>query len=113
MYEYSARVVSVFDGDSARFDIDLGFYVHMARVTVRLAGINAPELVKGEPAGIEARDFLRDFIPDGSYVTLTTIKDKTEKYGRMLGVIVNDEGINVNDLMVSSGHAVTYMAMPR
>ena len=109
MYEYRATVVSVYDGDSATFDADLGFYVHLARLTVRLAGINAPELVKDTLPGIEARDFLRALIPVGSVVTLTTYKDRTEKYGRYLGVIVNAEGIDVNDLMVSSGHAVVYM----
>lgn len=110
MYEYSATVVSVYDGDSATFDIDLGFFMHMHKVKVRLAGINAPEMIKGTLPGIEARNYLRDLLPIGSTVKLFTIQDKQEKYGRWLAYIVNQDGVQVNSTMIAAGHAVSYMA---
>ena len=38
---------------------------------------------------------------------MKTIRDTREKYGRYLGIIFVN-GVNINDLMVSSGHAVAY-----
>lgn len=106
MYEYRATVVSVYDGDTATFDVDLGFFVHLKRVRVRLAGINAPEMVRGVPAGVESRNYLRTLIPVGSSVTLRTVRDRQEKYGRWLASITNSYGVEVNDEMISAGHAV-------
>lgn len=45
MYEYAATVRSVHDGDTFEADLDLGFHTHL-RTSIRLAGINAPELGK-------------------------------------------------------------------
>ena len=41
-------------------------------------------------------------------VVMRTIKDRTEKYGRYLGEIIEGGG-SVNNWMVDSGHAVTYL----
>lgn len=109
MYEYRATVVSVYDGDTCRLDVDLGFYTQILKMGIRLAGINAPELYDGTPAGMAARDYLRSLLPVGSLVTLRTLKDKQEKYGRWLGYITNADGVNVNGDMVLAGHAVPYM----
>lgn len=109
MYQYKATIVSIYDGDTFRADIDLGFYTHVKNISCRLAGINAPEMIKGTQPGIEARDFLRSLIPIGSVVTLDTFKDKQEKYGRWLAHITNDVGVDVNAEMVRTQHAVSYM----
>jgi micrococcal nuclease len=47
LYTYKAKVLSVYDGDSLRLDIDLGFKVVMQNQRVRLLGIDTPE-VRGE-----------------------------------------------------------------
>ncbi len=107
MYEYQARIISVYDGDTVNAEIDLGLETHRL-IKIRLYGINAPEMV-GETrmAGLTARDALRARILDKT-VIIHTIKDRTEKYGRYLGEII-DGGGNVNNWMVDSGHAVTYL----
>lgn len=107
MYDYAALVVSVFDGDTIRADIDLGLGVWKRHEPLRLFGINAPEL-RGETmaAGKAARDALRSRILE-KYVRVRTIKDRTEKYGRYLAVITDDLG-EVNQWLVESGHAVRY-----
>jgi endonuclease YncB( thermonuclease family) len=110
MYEYVAHVRSVYDGDTIRADIDCGFGIWTANQSLRLLGIDAPEL--GKPGGIEARDYLRMWLPVGSAITIRTVKDETEKYGRLLASItattVDGEPIDVNAVMISSGHAVPY-----
>lgn len=110
MYEYRATVVSVYDGDTITLDIDLGFYIHVKKVKMRLAGINAPEMVSGAPPGMEARDYLRSLLPVGSSVTIKTIKDRQEKYGRFLVYVYNP--LDVNHTMVLMGYAVPYMVEP-
>lgn len=110
LYFYRAKVVSVYDGDTCRVDIDLGFNTFLRREKIRLSGINAPEL-RGEEreAGLRSRDFLRGLI-NGKSVYLETEKDRKGKYGRYLGTIwVKDESgtyINVNEKLVEEGYAV-------
>ena len=107
MYEYTATVVNVHDGDTVRLDIDLGFSMRW-ETSIRLAGINAPELVTKE--GKVAAQYLSQRLPVGSQVRLVTIKDKAEKYGRILGrIYIGSETQDVNAEMISKGMAVPYM----
>lgn len=46
-YIYHAVVRSIYDGDTLRVDIDCGFNIWQRNVSLRLKGINAPE-VRGE-----------------------------------------------------------------
>ena len=111
-YKYNAKCVDVYDGDTCRINIDLGFGVCMNRKSIRFFGINTPELYKGtdeeKEAGKKARDFLREQILDKD-VVLYSIKDKKGKYGRILGIICiqneNGELININSLLVEKGFA--------
>jgi len=104
-YIYKARIVSAYDGDTVRADIDLGMEITHVNQILRLYGINAPEMRGDErEAGILARDFLRNAILDKE-VILHTHRDKKGKYGRWLATIWLN-GVSVNDLMVGTGHAV-------
>lgn len=108
-YKYKAKVVSIYDGDTITVDIDLGFDVILKNRKIRLYGIDTPE-IRGEerPDGLVSRDYLRDLIGDQEIV-LETIKDKTGKYGRYLGIVHYDMGeelINVNELLVAEGLAI-------
>lgn len=88
MYEYLASLVSVHDGDTYRFNVDLGFDIHHVALDVRLAGFDCPELGRPDQLGETARDFVVTWFAGhaGPYV-LMTLKDHTEKYGRYLGII--------------------------
>lgn len=44
MYTYRALVKSIYDGDTLRADIDLGFGVILADQSLRLLGIDTPEI---------------------------------------------------------------------
>ncbi len=118
LWEYRAIIASIYDGDTLRADIDLGFGTWKHNETLRLFGINTPEL-QGETRveGLYARDALRSRLPMSKQVWVRTIKpstltvpqiEKREKYGRWLATIWDDEG-NVNDWLVLSGHAQPYL----
>lgn len=105
MYEYTATILRVVDGDTVHADVDLGCDIHM-NMTIRLFGINAPEMKT--PEGRAAEAFLGTLIPEGTEILLVTHKDKKEKYGRYLGdIFLNSEYINKR--MIQEGHAVSYM----
>jgi len=100
LYYYKAIVTSVYDGDTCTVDIDLGLHTWIRDEKIRLYRINAPELRgKERPEGLKSRDFLREQILNKK-ITIQTIKDKKEKYGRYLGEIwLKDEKgkeININ-----------------
>jgi micrococcal nuclease len=109
LFHYTAKVQSVYDGDTCRVDIDLGLGIWIRNEKLRLTRINAPEVTGPEKAaGIASRDYLRELI-DGQPILIETIKDTKGKYGRYLAEIwvkKNDGWININDLLVIAGHAV-------
>ena len=107
MYEYRAKVIKVYDGDTVTVDIELGFNIVLHKQKIRLIGINTPE-VRGpeKKEGIISRDALRKRILNKK-VILKTYKDKKGKYGRWLGEIwIDDESIN--DWLLTEGYAVEY-----
>lgn len=105
MYEYKAKVLSVYDADTVTLDIDLGCWISIDKEKCRLFGIDAPEMRgKERPRGIVARDALREMILDKE-VTIRTKRDKTGKYGRLLVDIYIDE-IHINAWLVDNDYAV-------
>ncbi len=106
LYYYKANVIKVYDGDTITVDIDLGIGVWLCKQKIRLFGINTPEVRgKEREEGLKSRDWLREKIL-GKEIVLKTIKDKTGKYGRLLGEIWF-ENENINDLLVENGLAKT------
>lgn len=99
-YTYAATVVRVIDGDTLYANVDLGFRMTI-QITVRLLGINTPELNTDE--GKRARDYMR--MLEGQKIVLKTYKDPKDKYGRWLGEIYAN-GENINSLLVVMGYAV-------
>jgi micrococcal nuclease len=109
-YWYKAKVVSVYDADTIRVNVDLGLGItncggNGKGVSVRLYGIDAPE-VRGDEReqGIIARDRLRELILDKE-VIIQTIKDKTGKYGRYLVMVYTMEYLCVNEWLIEENLA--------
>lgn len=112
MYTYKAKLSEnfrghpIYDADTVRIVVDLGFGMTADLGPCRLYGINAPEVRGSErPEGLAARDFLRGILRPGEWFTVTTHKDQKGKYGRYLCEITLADGTNVNDLLVETGHA--------
>lgn len=84
-YTYNATVTRVVDGDTVDLMVDLGFRV-TTKIRTRLLGINAPEV--STPEGCVSRDRLREHLPVGTEVVVSTFKDPTDKYGRWIATLV-------------------------
>ena len=115
MYEYRCKIVKIVDGDTVDVDIDLGFGVWMHKERIRLYGIDTPESrtrdLDEKKYGLIAKSWIEKFMPLGSTQTLITQKDKSGKFGRILGKFrVNDGSYDIilNDWMITNHHAVAY-----
>jgi micrococcal nuclease len=106
MFEYRAKIISVFDGDTCRADIDLGFGVVLKNQSLRVHGLDTPEI--GSEAGYAARDFARALLPASLVVRIQTFKDAREKYGRYLAKISLPDATDFATAMIAAGHAVPY-----
>ena len=121
MYEYSCKILRVVDGDTVDVDIDLGFGVWMHKERVRLHGIDTPESrtkdLEEKKYGLLAKEQIQAFMPIGSMQTLVTVKDKTGKFGRILGEILVEgnlhQTVSVNKTLLIEGHAVEYFGGSR
>ena len=105
------EVVKIVDGDTVDLLIDLGFDLSI-KIRVRMSGINAWESrtrnLKEKKLGLAAKDRLRELCEQAmEKESLKILSTKKEKYGRYLGVLYGN-GKNINDLLVSEGHAHLY-----
>ena len=115
MYEYSAKLIRVVDGDTIDCMIDLGFDIKV-RKRVRLAGINAPESrtrdLEEKKRGLAATERVIELLDNGGdEFIIRTEYDRSGKYGRVIGNIILAIGTtqtneSLNDILVSEGHAV-------
>ena len=97
------KVVKVYDGDS----ITIGT-LDKVRYSCRLSGIDTAELRSSSTTerdiAYASRDFLREKI---LHMIVDVVVRGIDKYGRLLCVIELD-GVNINDLMITSGGAIEY-----
>ena len=92
MYEYNCKIVRVVDGDTVDVDIDLGFGLWIHNERIRMYGIDTPEsrtrdLVE-KKYGLFAKEFVEAHLPLDSIAVLRTQKDRSGKFGRVLGEFV-------------------------
>jgi micrococcal nuclease len=105
-YIRKAKVLRIVDGDTIHVNIDLGLSITI-ETALRLAGINAPEVVGATKAdGLAATAWLASKIPVGSDITVKTEKPK-DKYGRYLAWVYApgfEDSVNIE--MFRAGFAV-------
>ena len=95
--EVRATVLSIGDGDTIR--VQQG----QQRLTIRLACIDAPEMVQA-PEGANARRYQQTRLRLGSSVT---IKTKTvDRFGRTVAEVIGE--VNLNLALVEDGMAFAY-----
>ena len=108
------RVIKVYDGDTITIASKLPFKDSpLYRLSVRLAGIDTPE-IKGssedeKPVAKQARDALSKLILN-KYITLKNIK--SEKYGRILANVYIGE-LHINEWLIKERYAVKYDGGPK
>lgn len=118
MFEYSAKVLELIDGDTMKLQIDMGFHVHIIE-TIRLARLNTPEVVNWGAAGLDdpAMKFVAERCPVGSSIVVQI--SRAEKYGRWLAEVLYSPGVTdrekikqdprvLNDELLRAGLAKPY-----
>ena len=104
-----SKVISVYDGDTIRVNIDSFPDIIGKNISIRLKGIDAPE-IKGKcqkeiDLAIMARDYLRNAINKSNQIELRNIK--RGKYFRIVGELYID-GINVTKNLIKRKLAYHY-----
>lgn len=96
-----ATVNYVHDGDTIFLDT-----AQDDNLKVRLLAIDTPEVGENaECLGDEARDWLRNALPEGSTVYTLADADETDQYGRALLFVWTADGSFVNLELVADGYA--------
>jgi len=107
MYRYNARIDRVVDGDTVDALVDLGFDT-WKKVRLRMMGINTPESrtrdLEEKKRGLAAKDRLIELLGEGNF---TLQSHGVGKYGRCLGELFVED-ININQQLITEGHAVEY-----
>jgi micrococcal nuclease len=115
MYQYKAKILKVLDGDTVEIDLDLGFNITLAAQKVRLSGIDTPESrttdTEEKPRGLLSKKKLQEKLPVGSYLTIETLRadSNDDKFGRILGIFIAEDGTNINQWMIANNYAVSYL----
>mgnify|MGYP001282441155 CR=1 FL=1 len=92
------QIVRVSDGDTVVL-LDEDKIQHR----VRLDGIDCPE--SKQAYGTKATQFVREKLGGGK---ATVYYNKKDRYGRLLGVLINSSGENINELLLANGLAWHY-----
>jgi micrococcal nuclease len=109
------EIMRIYDGDTVIVNINLGMNITINNISIRLYGINTPE-VKGveRENGLKSKDALIEYIKNRKII-LYTLKnklnenDKHDKYGRILGILVDKEtGENYNLKLLENKYAKPY-----
>jgi len=114
MYQYKCKINKVLDGDTVAIDLDLGFNIILANQHVRMAGVDTPESrttnKEEKPRGILSKKKLAEKLPVGSWQKINTLRadSNDDKFGRILGEFILEDGTNVNQWLIENNYAVLY-----
>ena len=114
MYEYKAKIVKIFDGDTVDVDIDLGFGIVLTDERVRMMGIDTPESRTSDKVekvfGLAAKERVKKLLEKDVVLKTFAAKDGEDmkgKFGRILGdFIIGDKMLT--EILIEEGHAVKY-----
>jgi endonuclease YncB( thermonuclease family) len=97
----SAQVTKVNDGDSIEVQLETG------RGRVRLSAIDTPEY--DQPYADQASAALRALLPPGAIVELEVVtQDQFKRLVSVVWKVADGQRININETMLSQGHAWAY-----
>jgi endonuclease YncB( thermonuclease family) len=101
-----AEVARVIDGDTLTLT---------SGETIRLAGINTPEMAyksrPGEPLAVEARDALQTQVSSG-WVGVETAPQIKDRYGRTLAYLFTSDGASIQAALLRAGLASAVVISP-
>ena len=117
MYNYKISPLKIIDGDTIDAEIDLGFDIKVKK-RIRFMGIDTPESrtrdLEEKARGLAAKDRVKALLDGCKNIQLKS--HGVGKFGRCLGELHIDmvDGkekmtlVNLNELLISEGHAVAY-----
>jgi micrococcal nuclease len=114
MYIYRCKINKVVDGDTVEIDLDLGFNMMLINQKVRMSGIDTPESrtsnSEEKARGMLSKKKLSEKLPVGSWQKIQTMKSDSndDKFGRILGVFIMEDGMSLNQWMIDNNYAVLY-----
>ena len=112
MYEYTAKLKRVVDGDTVDAYIDLGFNVHVDK-RIRFMGIDTPESrtrdLTEKRYGLGAKYRLIEMLEENDNIFVLK-SHGTGKFGRVLGELFHhpESELSINQMLIDEGHAVAY-----
>lgn len=103
MYEYSAEIAEIVDGDPFIAVVDVGFYIYCHQ-NFRLLSYEAPEIRGVEKAfGAIAKAKLQEILPVGLIVRIQT--EKADSFGRWLAKVIWEQG-TLSEHLIRLGYGV-------
>jgi micrococcal nuclease len=114
MYIYRCKINKVVDGDTVEIDLDLGFNMMLVNQKVRMSGIDTPESRTSnneeKARGMLSKKKLAEKLPVGSWQKIQTMRSDSndDKFGRILGVFIMEDGTSLNQWMIDNNYAVLY-----
>ena len=114
MYIYRCKINKVVDGDTVEIDLDLGFNIILVNQKVRMSGIDTPESrtanEEEKKRGMLSKKKLAEKLPVGSWQKIQTMKadSNDDKFGRILGVFIMEDGMSLNQWLIDNNYAVLY-----
>lgn len=114
MYLYKCRINRVLDGDTVDIDLDLGFNIILANQRVRMAGVDTPESrtanSEEKVRGLLSKKKVQEKLPVGSWQKIQTMRSDSndDKFGRILGIFILEDGTSLNQWMIDNNYAVLY-----
>jgi micrococcal nuclease len=118
-YEYKAKVLRVYDGDTFLADIDLGFGFSLKEKFIRLMGVDTPEIKTKDSEekkfGELSKKFAETFFKNNknevvikTHIHNVSLEGK-EKFGRILAYVF-DTSVNkcLNVEIIKNFHGVEY-----
>lgn len=113
MYEYACKINKVIDGDTVDIDLDLGFNVVLSSQRVRMFGVDTPESrtsnTEEKARGMLSKKKLTEKLSSSSCKIRTFKADSNDdKFGRILGEFILEDGTNVNQWLIENNYAVHY-----
>lgn len=108
LYYYNFELIRVVDGDTIRGNVDLGFNLTLSNQSIRLYGINTPE-IRGEKKeiGLKVKDFVISILHNKNLIIRSFDKDN---FGRLLAEVFyyDKEWISLNNYLLDLNMATVY-----
>lgn len=114
MYEYTATLIRVVDGDTLDLSIDIGFKLTTVQ-RIRLSGIDTPEIWRRKHTseeykkGMKAKAFVVKRLEDNDNKLVIRTDKGTGVYGRYIGtLLLSDSEISLNEELLQKRYAVVW-----